>query len=103
MDTATAPTLASLRKRRDAILDIFQKHGCSNVRVFGSVARGTSTTDSDIDFLCDYDRSRRTPWFPAGLIVDLEKYLGSKADVAFNDLLNAPGIGPQIAEDAVPL
>jgi hypothetical protein len=35
------------------ILAIAEKHGAYNVRVFGSVARGEATEDSDIDFLVD--------------------------------------------------
>ena len=42
-----------------------------NVRVFGSVARGEETENSDVDFLIDYDIKKISPWFPAGLIGDL--------------------------------
>jgi predicted nucleotidyltransferase len=37
------------------LLAIAQKHGAYNVRVFGSVARGEATQESDIDLLVDYD------------------------------------------------
>ncbi|HEY5876318.1 MAG TPA: helix-turn-helix domain-containing protein [Ilumatobacteraceae bacterium] len=47
------PTLAALRERRDEILDIVASSGGSNVRVFGSVARGDSSVDSDVDVLID--------------------------------------------------
>ncbi len=47
------PTLAALRERRDEILDIVASRGGSNVRVFGSVARGDSSVDSDVDVLID--------------------------------------------------
>lgn len=103
MDTRTAPTLLELRQQRDELLKVFDRHGCSNIRVFGSVARGEATTDSDVDFLCDHDRTKRTPWFPAGLIVDLEKHLGTKVDVAFSSILESPILGPQIAEELVAL
>ena len=70
-----------LQDQRDAILEIAAKHGAYNVRVFGSVARGEATADSDIDLLIDYDLERITPWFPAGLMLDLEKLLNRKVDV----------------------
>ncbi|WP_333245111.1 MULTISPECIES: nucleotidyltransferase domain-containing protein [unclassified Microcoleus] len=38
------------------LLAIAQKHGACNVRVFGSVARGEATPESDIDLLVDYDK-----------------------------------------------
>lgn len=52
--TRTAPTLADLRARRDEILALAQRYGASNVRVFGSVARGEATPDSDVDLLVHF-------------------------------------------------
>ena len=51
------------------------------MRVFGSVARGEDTPESDIDLLIDYDIEKTTPWFPVGLIRDLENLLQTKVDV----------------------
>ncbi|BAC91465.1 nucleotidyltransferase family protein [Gloeobacter violaceus] len=81
MDTGRAPSLEELRRRREQILQVAARHGAYNLRVFGSVARGESDAQSDVDFLVDYDRSRRTPWFPMGLIADLEILLGYRVDV----------------------
>lgn len=66
---------------RENIIKIADKHGAYNVRIFGSVARGEEKENSDIDFLIDYDLNRISPWFPVGLINDLEAYLGKKVDV----------------------
>lgn len=49
--------------------------------MFGSVARGEEAENSDIDFLIDYDLSKISPWFPVGLIEDLEQLLNRKVDV----------------------
>jgi uncharacterized protein len=76
-----------LADRRDQILDIADRHGAYNVRVFGSVARGEATIDSDVDFLIDYQLDKITPWFPAGLMLDLEALLQRKVDVATVDML----------------
>jgi uncharacterized protein len=65
---------------------IAEKHGAHNVRVFGSVARGDATEDSDIDFLVDYDLEKITPWFPGGLLLDLEQLLDRKVDIATVDM-----------------
>ncbi|MCA2660016.1 MAG: nucleotidyltransferase family protein, partial [Microcystis sp.] len=43
-----------IQDKREDILKIATKHGAFNVRVFGSVARGEETENSDIDFLIDY-------------------------------------------------
>lgn len=39
-----------LREKREDILSIANMYGASNVRVFGSVARGEADAESDIDF-----------------------------------------------------
>ena len=70
-----------LADKKEQILDIAAQHGAYNVRVFGSVARGEATPDSDIDFLVDYDLTKISPWFPGGLLADLEDLLGRKIDV----------------------
>lgn len=50
------------------------------MQVFGSVVRGDETPESDIDFLIDYDLEKITPWFPVGLIHDLQDFLERDVD-----------------------
>ncbi len=69
-----------LLEQRDAILSIAARHGAGNVRVFGSRARGDAKPDSDVDLLFDVV-GPTTPWFPGGLISDLQALLGTKVDV----------------------
>ena len=45
-----------LGDKREEILRIAAQHGATNVRVFGSVARGEAGPGSDIDFLVDVAR-----------------------------------------------
>ncbi len=47
------PTLDELRSHRNTIIGIVESFGASNVRVFGSVARGDSHDGSDVDLLID--------------------------------------------------
>jgi uncharacterized protein len=90
-----------LADERSQILAIAEQHGASNVRVFGSVARGEATLESDVDFLIDYDLARITPWFPAGLILDLEALLNRKVDVATVDMLKER-LKERVLAEAVP-
>ncbi len=69
-----------LKEKREAILETAAKHGARNVRVFGSVARGEADEQSDIDLLVD-TMEQTSPWFPVGLIQDLEDLLGRKVDI----------------------
>lgn len=75
-------------------------HGASNVRVFGSVARGTARRGSDVDLLVDFEAGR-TLSDHVGLWRELETLLGRRVD-----LLSAGGLTDRdddIRSDAVPL
>ena len=72
--------------KRNEILAIAQKYGATNLRIFGSVARGDDRPDSDIDFLIDQERE----WSlleHIGMMQDLEDLLGRKVDLATADAL----------------
>ncbi len=72
---------------REDILRICAKHGAMNVRVFGSFARGESTPESDLDLLVDSGPGR-TPFFPGGLLMDLQDLLGRKVDIVTQNALH---------------
>ncbi len=90
-----------LREKRMEILAIAERHGAVNVRLFGSVARGASRPDSDIDFLVDV-REPVSAWFPASLIVELEDLLGCSVDVVPESRL-APLLRPAVLSSALAL
>ncbi|MBI5576849.1 MAG: nucleotidyltransferase domain-containing protein [Deltaproteobacteria bacterium] len=69
-----------IREKRQTILEIARRHGAKNVRVFGSVARRESTEESDVDFLIEVE-GPTSPWFPGGLVAELEALLGRRVDV----------------------
>ena len=73
-----------LREKREEILRVAEKHGARNVRIFGSVAHGEATETSDIDLLVD-TAEETSPWFPAGLVAELEELLGQQVDVVTPD------------------
>lgn len=91
-----------VKPKREQILAIAAKHGAYNVRVFGSVARGEATAESDVDFLVDYDLEKITPWFPGGLLLDLEQLLNRKVDIATVDMLKER-IRDRVLREAVAL
>ena len=66
---------------RREILRIARRHGVTEVRVFGSVARGDATAESDIDLLVEVG-GPTTPWFPGGLVAELEELTGRRVDSA---------------------
>jgi predicted nucleotidyltransferase len=94
-----APTLAALRAHRDEILRIAERRGVSNVRVFGSVARGDAGPGSDIDLLVDFDASHRgLDLF--GFEREVEELLGHPVEVGTNV---AGAIRQKVEVQAIPL
>ncbi|MEG0160722.1 MAG: helix-turn-helix domain-containing protein, partial [Aurantimicrobium sp.] len=45
--------LGLLHRNKNKIMNLCRNAGVSNMRIFGSVARGTATKDSDIDLVVD--------------------------------------------------
>ena len=79
------PTLDDLRVRRDEILALAQRYHADNVRVFGSVARGEATPDSDIDLLVSFQQGASLCDL-SGLWQDLQGLLGRSVDVVSDDV-----------------
>lgn len=48
-----------LVRQREAIFEIAARHGVTNIRVFGSVARGDARPDSDFDLLVIRESNQR--------------------------------------------
>lgn len=94
-------SLESLKVNRAKILALAEKYGASNVRVFGSVARGEAQADSDVDFLVDLEPGRSL-LDHIGLKQDLEDLLGGSVNVAesvtLHDLLR-----DRVSRDAIAL
>lgn len=91
----------TLKDKRDDILRIAARHGASNVRIFGSVARGEATAESDVDFLVELEPDRSL-MDHAALMLDLEELLGRRVDVATERGLK-PSFRERILEEAVRL
>jgi len=70
-----------LRQRRRSILACATLHGASNVRVFGSTARGEDRPDSDVDLVVDLDKGTGLFALEA-LRRELSEILGVPVDVA---------------------
>ncbi len=73
--------LSRLRRLRSRILEVASRHGATNVRVFGSLARGEGDNGSDVDFLLDMEPDHSL-FDRAALVVELAEVLGRRVDVA---------------------
>ncbi|MBL8156305.1 MAG: nucleotidyltransferase domain-containing protein [Anaerolineae bacterium] len=64
-----------LGAKRTAVLRLIEQYGGSNVRVFGSVARGEVGPDSDVDLLISFPPDRSI-FDLVGLWLDLKDLIG---------------------------
>lgn len=87
--------------RRDEILSSATRHGARNVRIFGSVARGEATADSDLDVLVDLEPGRSLLDL-GGLLMELQELLGCRVDVVTEQGLR-PRLRERVLREAVPL
>jgi len=91
--------LHELRTRREELLAIARRHGASNIRVFGSVARGEADQVSDLDLLVDMEAGR-TLGDLVGLEQDLSAFLGCRVEVGTR---LQPRLAARIDHEIVPL
>lgn len=76
--------------------------GASRLRVFGSVARGEKTPDSDVDFLVEFPRGYELFTQRMPLAQALGDLLQRKIDLVPEHELN-PHIRAQVLAEAVPI
>jgi uncharacterized protein len=97
----SGPVGRKVRRKRQELVAAAAAHDVTNLRVFGSVARGEDRPDSDLDLLAD---------LPPGMGLlglgrvqaDLEAILGSRVDlVPAGDL--KPGVSARAERDLVAL
>src|SRR5215471_15004230 len=95
-------TLDTLRsQRRDEIVRLAARRGAHSLRVFGSVARGTATENSDLDLLVTWEPGRSL-LDHAGLVEDLQELLGMKVHVGTEKALHWY-VRDRILSEATPL
>ncbi|MBV9845753.1 MAG: nucleotidyltransferase domain-containing protein [Kutzneria sp.] len=94
-------TLEEVRAHRDEIYRIAERYGVSNIRVFGSVARGEADDDSDLDLLIDVERGHG--YFDvSGFALSVEDLLNVFTQVATPNGIKAR-MRERILSEAVPL
>lgn len=86
--------------KRDLVLQLAREQGVTNVRVFGSVARGEASPDSDVDFLVD--GLENASWGGGRLLMELQELLQRNVDLVSEGDLHRL-IRNQVIEEAVPL
>ncbi len=94
-------SLDALREKKADILQSARKYGASNIRIFGSLARGEADEKSDIDFLIDLAPGRSLLEL-AGFIAALQEITGSRVDVVPSDCIKTR-IREKVLREAIAL
>jgi hypothetical protein len=90
-----------IREKREAIIRIAARHGATEVRLIGSVARGDARPGSDVDLLVTWSEGTSL-LDQAALMLDLEDLLGRKVDIASEGWVK-PSIRESVYRDAIAL
>lgn len=104
MSVVTAESVSlreAIAAHRAAIDVTLRRYGAVNPRLFGSVARGDATSDSDIDLLVDLLPGGGNELLRvAGIAEELSDALGSRVDVVAASLLRHE-VSSSALDDAV--
>jgi len=92
--------LSELRKKRQEILKTVTNNNGSQVKVFGSTAKGMSTENSDVDFLVKLN-DNASLFDLVEIKIELEELLGKKVDVVSENGLKNNDIGNDIRKSAI--
>jgi predicted nucleotidyltransferase len=92
----------------DQVIAMLRQHapelkaaGVVHLRVFGSVARGETSAESDIDLLADFDKSRRLTLVTVGRLQSrLTDLLGVNVDLSAEEWMKEP-VRKQALREAV--
>lgn len=97
----TPPLLPRVLANREEIRSLAAKRRVNRIRVFGSVARGEDTSDSDVDFLVS-PKANCGLFNLGGLQIELEELLGIEVDVV-SDRSVPVALRDELEAEAIPL
>lgn len=90
-----------IEHNRERMLELARRHGLGNVRIFGSMARGKASHESDVDVLVELQEGT-SGLALGGLPMDLQELLGRRVEVVTERALH-PRIRDRVLREAVPL
>jgi predicted nucleotidyltransferase len=93
--------IETIRENREAIIRAATRHGATQVRLIGSVARGDARPDSDVDLLVTWERGP-VSWIRRLSCLSLKSLLGRKVDIASDGWVK-PSIRESVYRDAITL
>ena len=102
IDSDVNRSVYTINEIKNIIKPILNKHGITDINLFGSYARGDARPDSDIDIYCDKGNIR-TLIDQVVLEEELENALNKKIDLVFNTARMNQSFRDNIMEDMIKL
>ncbi|MDM7462748.1 nucleotidyltransferase family protein [Tepidimonas taiwanensis] len=90
-----------VERQREALRALAQRHGVRSLKLFGSMARGDATSDSDVDLLID-PLPGTSALAIGAFLMETQELLGRKVDVVSVRALH-PLLRERILQEAIPL
>lgn len=90
-----------IESHRQELIALMDRHGFSNLRVFGSMARGDCDEQSDVDLLVDVPEETSALTM-VGIEIELRALLNRRVDLATEDMLH-PFYRDRVLREAKPL
>lgn len=89
-----------IKKLHDNLPEIRERFGIETIGIFGSVARGEDTAESDVDIVYTFRQGRGNLRDYAGVTEYLEKLLGRNIDFVSLEWMN-PNLKPYAEPDSI--
>lgn len=91
-------TASEVLKTLEAHADVIRHHGVRSLALFGSVARGVATVNSDLDFVVEFERKSFDNYMD--LKIFLEGLFGCRVDLVLADAIK-PKLHAAILDEAL--
>ncbi len=91
----------SIKEIKEIILPVLKRHNAKRAGLFGSIARGELSKDSDIDILVEIDDDISLLDF-IGIKLELEDALGKKVDLGEYSTIK-PLLKKRILKEEIPI
>ncbi len=92
--------LNEILEKSKKIHEIIKNNNGSEIKIFGSVANGTASNSSDIDFLVKFNK-KASLFDLIEIKIELEDLLGNRVDVVSENGLKDNDIGKSIKRSAI--
>ena len=94
--------LDEIRAKKPQLLEIAKQYGVSDIRIFGSVARGEEGPDSDVDLLVKLEKTKGG-FALGGFVVHASKLLGRDVQVSSQQAYHYPDFKRKLIDESLPL